>query len=61
MNEQEVAEKLPLTISPIPDTIRRIHLLLSPQRATSKPVVPVLSPIVRNGFTVMEVGVAVGK
>lgn len=61
VNEQEVAEKLPLNISPTPDTIRRIHLLLSPQRATPKPAVPVFSPIVRNDFTIVEVGVAVGK
>lgn len=55
--KSEVDKNLPLSISPRPDTVNRIHILISPldRKAAIEP--QLITPITRQGFTVVELGV----
>lgn len=58
ISPKEINNKLPLNISPKPDTLTRIHFYLEYQdnsRQNIKP--PLLKPVQRFGFSVLELGV----
>lgn len=57
-NAEEIKNILPMNINPIPDNLHRIHLLVRPVSSKQSIPVPVLSPINRTGFTVVELGAA---
>lgn len=55
INAEEIGRHLPLTIVPPPTTIHRIHFHVSPaSNNTGAP--PVLRPLSRSGYTVIELG-----
>jgi hypothetical protein len=56
ISQSEIIKYLPLSISPTPKNIYRVHLLITPLQAEKIIINPHLSPIVRNGFTVVELG-----
>lgn len=58
-DENMLNKYLSLSISPAPNSIRRIHLMLTPINNPDK--IPELSllPITRNGFTLIETGVII--
>lgn len=56
INEATIAQKLPFTLSPQPTTLRRIHFYFEPVSAQLSPIAPAISPIIRTGFTVIELG-----
>ncbi|MBI4005011.1 hypothetical protein HY358_02655, partial [Candidatus Roizmanbacteria bacterium] len=58
-NRSEVDDKLPVTITPKPDTFHRIHLVLTPLKEYATITPPIITPLNRDGFTVMEVGVSI--
>lgn len=60
IDQTELNKRLPIQLSPIPDKFYRIHVQLSPVEKLYDLVTPSLRPIVRSGFTVVEVG-ASGK
>lgn len=55
-NNREVKNNLPLNISPLPDSLYRIHLVLHPVDALYSSQAPSLLRVERKGFTVVEVG-----
>ncbi len=55
-NQEELHEKLPLTFSVTPDTLHRIHLLITPLSSPISLISPTLTPLSRSGFTVIEIG-----
>lgn len=61
IDEDEINQKLPLQITPQPETIHRIHLLLTPQDKQQSIISPVIKPLSRDGFTLIELGVAIGS
>lgn len=54
--EKEVNSNLPLTITPSPDSLFRIHLLVKPIASPFSIPEPSIVPVARNGFTVIELG-----
>lgn len=55
-NTQEVEKNLPLKLSPQPDSLYRIHIVLHPVSFDYKAQQPEILPLHRNGFTVVELG-----
>lgn len=56
VDRKELDEKLPINISPQPDTFYRIHLFLTPLEDPDKIPTPNLQSSRREGFTVLELG-----
>jgi hypothetical protein len=61
VKQEEIDTKLPLRISPQPDHLYRIHLVLKPVFTSEVVTAPKLKPLDRNGFTVVELGVRVER
>lgn len=56
IDETILQDKLPFTISPRPETIRRVHVYFEPVTRSTKALAPDLTSIEREGFTVIEIG-----
>jgi hypothetical protein len=54
--EEEINAKLPLSISPKPDTLHRVQILVTPVDQQVSIPTPVLTPLSRSGFTAIELG-----
>lgn len=52
----EYDEKVPLTISPTPDSVLRVFIVIAPVNSSYQAAPQVLTPTVRDGFTVVERG-----
>lgn len=61
IDEAVVDRYLPLTISPAPDTVHRIHLMLTLFDNPIETTEPTIVPIDRSGFTVVETGVVINN
>jgi hypothetical protein len=60
-NQKEINQKLPLTISPIPNKIYRIHFAITPLKTNKIIKEQPIEPITRKGFTVVELGAYRGE
>ncbi len=56
VEQNEITKKLPLTISPKPDNIYRIHIAVTPFDTFRTVNEQNIQPVVRKGFTVVELG-----
>ncbi len=56
IDEATLNKKLPFTLSPQPNELRRIHLYFEPVGAATTTTKPHISAIKRAGFTVIELG-----
>lgn len=55
-NQTEVSKNLPLSVSPQPDSMHRIHIILHGVNAPFSVMQPEILPLQRNGFNVVELG-----
>lgn len=56
INEDEINKKLPLEISPKPESVTRIHLMLTSVSENSNIPAPKLEKIKKSGYSVLELG-----
>lgn len=56
VEQQELDDKLPVTITPRPDTFHRVHLLLTALAEDTQLLAPPLAKLTRPGLTVLELG-----
>lgn len=56
VDEKGIENKLPLMINPRPETTHRIHFVLSSANQGETIQKPILNPLQRRGFTVIELG-----
>jgi hypothetical protein len=59
LDQKTVEAQLPLIINPRPSTLHRVNLILSESNGKQALQNPKIDPIVRKGYTVIEVGVSV--
>lgn len=59
LDQTTIEKQLPLIISPKPSTLHRVNLILSETDAKQTLRAPKIDPIIRSGYTVIEVGVSV--
>jgi len=61
IDEASLNQKLPFSLSPQPQTMRRVHIYLEPLAASQHISAPQLTHIDRKGFTIIEIGSYVAK
>jgi hypothetical protein len=52
----EIASNIPLSFSIQPDSLYRIHIIVSPFEKPYEVEEPEITPVIRHGFTVVELG-----
>lgn len=58
VNSQELKTLVPLTVSPQPDHLYRYHFYVAEAQTSDRTAAPHLSPVVRSGLTLIELGSA---
>ncbi|MBI3443569.1 hypothetical protein HY008_02775 [Candidatus Woesebacteria bacterium] len=56
IDQREIDEKLPLTISPPPESVKRHHFYVGKADAQTAIQSPILTPVERRGLTLLELG-----